>query len=733
MDFKQFYKTINFDIDNEIRTVFQATQGDTKSRGLLVDLIVGGVKTPVTTEKMTFYALKPDGTRVMTVGVKEGTGFRIDFTNQTFAVPGVLLCTLVLSGTNGERIADRKFKMTVDSSLEDGAIISKDERGILDRAFDLATDLVPQLEVLEETENKRVLAELKREELYNQLNDSVLRVKKTPIIESSYFNYLDGKVYYENPNTNRTTYIEVKLGDIVHVIAGGNIVFYDENLKFINGFDYLGSDLHHEIVRTNVKYIGITFLKANSEIFKVWKNNDKFEINDNALVMDEGFGIKRVTKGYNLFDRDNIQTGYYYHYLTGERVNLAIKNSGMIPVEPNTVLRKNFTGQLVFFDKDLKFIHGLDLQSIEIVFDVPPNGAFLNCSFSNRADVNSLKVEFMGGKTDVFKATEKLILDEVDVIRNKATFEINDFLKMPTPYNDGYNWEGSQNQATHPSIVTFDSPWNGYKYWMAYTPYPSANDTKENPSLAVSNDGIKWITPSGVTNPLEEAPTDGYNSDTHLFFNSSTQRLEMWFRVVTGGKTTETLKRKTSSDGKAWTATEIMFSISKPLVLQLISPSLIFESGKYRLWVMRDWYIHLLESEDGKSWIDKGRVKENGEDIHSWHPNIQKRGNFYYLLNCDKDTTFGVGGVLKFSTSIDGINWEKQKDILTFTGNPWNYNGYGVYRGSMIMETDFIQFVFGMYKERPNKSQIWTLGSLRGKDIDSLHIVDKNAFDYYSV
>lgn len=149
MDFKQFYKTINFDIDNEIRTVYQATQGDTKSRGLVVDLIVGGVKTPITTETMKFFALKPDGTRVMTSGVKDGTGFRIDFTNQTFAVPGVLLCTLVLNGTNGEKIADKKFKMTVDSSLEDGAIISEDERGILDRAFDLASDIVPRLEALD--------------------------------------------------------------------------------------------------------------------------------------------------------------------------------------------------------------------------------------------------------------------------------------------------------------------------------------------------------------------------------------------------------------------------------------------------------------------------------------------------------------------------------------------------------------------------------------------------------
>ena len=108
MDFKVFYKTVQFDIDKEIRTVLQVTQGDTKSRGLLVPVVVNSVVTPVTTETMNFFALKPDGTRVMTAGAKDGDKFRIDFTNQTFAVPGTLLCALVLYGTNGEKIADKK-------------------------------------------------------------------------------------------------------------------------------------------------------------------------------------------------------------------------------------------------------------------------------------------------------------------------------------------------------------------------------------------------------------------------------------------------------------------------------------------------------------------------------------------------------------------------------------------------------------------------------------------------
>lgn len=32
-----------------------------------------------------------------------------------------------------------------------------------------------------------------------------------------------------------------------------------------------------------------------------------------------------------------------------------------------------------------------------------------------------------------------------------------------------------KNQPTHPSVVTFKNAWNGYKYWMAYSPFPYAN------------------------------------------------------------------------------------------------------------------------------------------------------------------------------------------------------------------------------------------------------------------
>ena len=150
INFKEFYEPIEFNLDKEVHKIFRFTQGDTKSRGLIVTVFQGNVLKDMTgTETMRFFAQKPDGTRIITDAVVEGTKFKIDFTNQTFAAPGVLLCALVLYGDTGEKISDRKFKAIVDNSLEDGAIISADERGILDLAFDLAANVVPILENLE--------------------------------------------------------------------------------------------------------------------------------------------------------------------------------------------------------------------------------------------------------------------------------------------------------------------------------------------------------------------------------------------------------------------------------------------------------------------------------------------------------------------------------------------------------------------------------------------------------
>ena len=68
-------------------------------------------------------------------------------------------------------------------------------------------------------------------------------------------------------------------------------------------------------------------------------------------------------------------------------------------------------------------------------------------------------------------------------------------------------------ECTHPSIVdsvaVLGHPWHGFRFWMAFTPYPG-NSTRrfrlENPSIVASNDGRQWALPPRVTNPIVPAP-----------------------------------------------------------------------------------------------------------------------------------------------------------------------------------------------------------------------------------
>ncbi|MEK3910892.1 hypothetical protein [Paenibacillus sp. FSL H7-0331] len=74
-------------------------------------------------------------------------------------------------------------------------------------------------------------------------------------------------------------------------------------------------------------------------------------------------------------------------------------------------------------------------------------------------------------------------------------------------------------QCVHPSVLYFPQAWEGHRYWMAFTPYPDGNDQLENPSVVVSDNGIHWTVPTGLSNPVVPSPgtTADYLSDPHLF------------------------------------------------------------------------------------------------------------------------------------------------------------------------------------------------------------------------
>ncbi|WP_433774908.1 hypothetical protein [Bacillus wiedmannii] len=494
------------------------------------------------------------------------------------------------------------------------------------------------------------------------------------------------------------------------------------------GYDFLGGyRILIETVRQNAGTIQwmtiIQTAPATSEILGTFTRGTygTTGIWGTFTKKDNQKGINDIPSGTELYDPTKAKIGRYYRYTTGEQVMLnAVSCSDFIPVVPNSIYRKNVPGHVTFFDKDFKYVYGLDVQNVPADIKVTNAAArFVVFSF-NTHDVNKASWKYINGISNIIMADERSFiipqLSEVSTSKNIRNANSKTFLKLPTPYDDGAEWEGRMHQATHPSIVQFDTEWNGYKYWMAFTPYPFARLSTENPCVVASNDGVKWDIPSGVTNPLDVAPTGGYNSDTHILFNESTKKLEIWYRAVTENASVETLKRVTSADGSSWSTPETMLeSRGAANILQYIAPSVIFENGKYRMWVMRDYFIYVMESSNGKSWSNPVRINAGGDYIHCWHAGVQKYNGIYYLLNCDKLSNQGSGGELFFYTSEDGINWTKGKKVITYTGNEWDYDGQGVYRSTLLFKDESVYVYYGMYSNKK-----WTIGLSAGRDIDNL-------------
>ena len=169
MNFKDFYNHIYFNIDSHLQGPYKAKQGDTKSRGFYVTLIVNSKKISVTDQSLYFYCLKPDGTKVFTEAAKDGDIFRLDLPNQVFSVAGELKCELTLRGSSGEQISTQTFTMIVEKSLQDESIVSEDERGAIDDALELVT----RLEAIDIDELEILQSELEQSEVIRESQESI--------------------------------------------------------------------------------------------------------------------------------------------------------------------------------------------------------------------------------------------------------------------------------------------------------------------------------------------------------------------------------------------------------------------------------------------------------------------------------------------------------------------------------------------------------------------------------
>lgn len=230
------------------------------------------------------------------------------------------------------------------------------------------------------------------------------------------------------------------------------------------------------------------------------------------------------------------------------------------------------------------------------------------------------------------------------------------------PYNQGalkIKTFDRTNSPYHPSVLYFKNGWNGYKYWMAETPFSPRSkpyrDRNECPSIHVSNDGVTWT--EIIKNPIDDLTEKeigelDYFSDPHLVLVDD--RIECWYRFthrrgITNNYQELQLVRKTSKDGVNWSEREILVNLAtnegNSLGNMVVSPAILYQEGKYRMWYVNSesrTYRELSYSEsyNGTEWTTHKKCILVGAKNVPWHIDVNFIDNKYYLVSYNfKDLT----------------------------------------------------------------------------------------------
>lgn len=270
------------------------------------------------------------------------------------------------------------------------------------------------------------------------------------------------------------------------------------------------------------------------------------------------------------------------------------------------------------------------------------------------------------------------------------------------------------NQAIHTSTQYFPNGWNGYKFWMAYTPYTFMDEFVENPSMACSNDGITWVEPVAGLNPmnapLESERGQKHNSDTSLVYRADLNRLEIWWRRVDRTLGTTFLMRRTSTNGTTWTATETINNNWG------VCPVVKYENGKYRLWCYASSVNKIRYGEATEPSFNFGVAREidtyttpfEGKNYNMWHFDIrQNEQGLYEMLGSYKavEDTSGETQQVFYSYSTDNITYSTPK-IFMKTGRLGNFDSKMTYKPDFVKVGDKLH----LYMTGKSVDQTWGTG-----------------------
>ena len=321
---------------------------------------------------------------------------------------------------------------------------------------------------------------------------------------------------------------------------------------------------------------------------------------------------------------------------------------------------------------------------------------------------NSSKVIYLyyGNESAQSASNGKNTFPFFDGFESFAPKASNSPTSLSTPTYDG------SGQAVHPDIVYVPAGWNGYKYWMAITPFKNNDDAYENPSIIVSNDGLTWINPPGIINPIVPQPPAGYNNDNDLLLVNNS--LVLYFNETNNDGNTY-VKRMTSANGINWTSPQSVFSFP----WHLMSPTVIFENNLYSMWYVRSdgcytnsSNVYLRVSSDGINWGPEQNVNMALEGKVIWHFDVIKNDNGYEMLVVIYPNTSSTCSrtSLYFARSLNKIDWQVNP-IPVSTPALIGWDDYNIYRSTFIAADSFYKI---WYSSR-SSNLTWNIGYFEGR------------------
>jgi len=281
------------------------------------------------------------------------------------------------------------------------------------------------------------------------------------------------------------------------------------------------------------------------------------------------------------------------------------------------------------------------------------------------------------------------------------------FLDIPT-------YEGS-GQIVHPHVLFFEEKFLGFHYIMVMTPYPFSNNRYENPSLLGSHDGVIWVVPEGVTNPVVGIPIDvqygGYYSDP--FIIQSDDVLELWFRhtpardaywqTVTRNTHNRILRTK-SYDLVNWNELEVVLECTDN-ISPYMSIVIINNGINYRMWYTNFYsQLFMIESDDLVSWSDRVQVSADLGGLGVWHHEIRFTGEKYEALFVSADWDNNPEFRLFYAVSYDGLDFGIGQEISIRCISP-ELSRLTVHKTSFVK----IDGVYQIYMPVFNRRNVWKL------------------------